>query len=70
MSTTGKIYLKDHNGQSVGIGQDFEIKVVTGGFAAFLITPDGDSQLTARCDTIGACRTALGGVGTVVIDDL
>lgn len=70
MSTKGSIYLKDIDGNPVGIGQEFEIKPVSGGFAAFLITDENFIQLTATCDTIPACRTALGGVGTVVIDDL
>jgi hypothetical protein len=71
MAYTGKIYIADHNGEKVGIGQDFTILPILGGYAGFLVTPDGNQQFTDAWETEDLCKSAIkGGVGTVVIDDL
>lgn len=69
MNPKGSIYLKDIDGNPVGIGQEFEIRPVSGGFAAFLVTDENFIQLTATCDTIPACRATLGGLEIIVVDD-
>lgn len=70
MAITGKIYLKDHDGSPVGVGQDFEILQHDGGYAAFLTGGDENYQITEVCETEALCKTRLGGTEVIVIDDL
>lgn len=73
MNSTGNIFVRDHNGESVGIGQAFGVLPADGGYAAFLVVDDGYVQFTDAWETEDECLQFLktGGTGTViVIDDL
>lgn len=67
MSYKGKIYLGDHNGENVGIGQDFEVMQIDGGYAGFLTAPDIPVQFTEAWETEALCVSNIKGGGTVII---
>jgi len=70
MAYSGKIYVADHEGMPVGIGQTVTVLAHNGGFAAFLSTDDGNVRISDPFQTEDACVTNLKGGGTtVVIDD-
>lgn len=71
MAYTGKIYIADHEGMQVGIGQDVTVLHDSNGYAAYLVTPDGNQRIGDYFETEAACVTALkeGGTTTIVVDD-
>lgn len=70
MAYSGKIYIKDHNGEAVGLGQSFEILPHDGGYAGFLATSNGNEQFSSVYNTEEACLAAIkGGGGIIIIDD-
>ncbi len=73
MAIEGIIFLKDHNGERVGLGQSFEIMPVGSAFAGFLDTADGKIQFTDAWETEDLCLAHIcdGGLGIdIQIDDL
>ena len=70
MSFKGKIYLQDHNGESVGIGQSFEVKQVGTSYAGFLEMTDGFVQFTEPWETAAEAYQAIkGGIGTIIVEE-
>jgi hypothetical protein len=68
MAIKGTIYIKDHNGEAVGVGQAWEIMPASGGgYAAFLTAPSDPVQFTEPWESEADCLASLKGGGGVII---
>ena len=68
-----KIYIKDIDGNPVGIGQTVVVEGTSStGYAVFLVTYDGNLPITEHYETEAAAIASIneGGGTTVIIDDL
>lgn len=69
MAYTGKIYVADYEGMPVGIGQAVTVLHDASGWAAYLVTLDGNVRIGDYFGNEAACITDLKGGGTTIIVD-
>lgn len=69
MAYTGKIYIADHEGMQAGIGQDVTVLQDSNGYAAYLVTEEGNQRIGDYFETEAAAIADLKGGGTTIIVD-